>query len=532
MGAQVEAHDAALLDALLEDAPVGFAFYTPDGRYLRINRRLAEINQAPPEAHHGRRPTEILPPTLGVAVENMLDRVLTTGRTYVDQEFSAEVPTANGAAPEVRHWRSSWYLASRDGETLGVAVLVVDVTDQVRADERLRRSKDRTLRLLQATSRLAAALTVGEVAQVVGEVGAGTLGAVGATFSLLTEDGWLADVPTGRVGGPTPAAPQVACLPDPITSDVLRSGRPLYPPDGGGEVVLPLVLSGAPLGLLRLVVSEGPEVTADDRVFLESLAGQCAQALDRARLYEHEHRVAVALQHSLLPSTMPQVPGLELTARYRPGAVGAQVGGDWYDAFTVADGKVALVLGDMMGKGIEAAAGMGRLRSAVRTVALLDPDPRRVLTAVDRVFAATEPDENLATVVLAVIDPPTGDVVASDAGHLPLLLLRRADTPGGPRADLVDASRASTPLGWPEPRTAGALRLEVGDVLLAFSDGLVESRRRPVGEGLRLARDVAWDWVRDPGDAGLEAFLDGLVARLTALGGDDDVTLLAVRRVS
>ena len=258
----------------------------------------------------------------------------------------------------------------------------------------------------------------------------------------------------------------------------------------------------------------------EDASFLGALAGQCAIALERARLYERERSTAVALQQSLLPDRLPVVPGVELAARFRAGSAEADVGGDWYDVFSLPDGRVVLVVGDVMGKGVHAAAGMGRLRSALRALAHADPLPGAVLSGLDRVFAATEGPDQIATLVYLLINPVARRAAVGGAGHLPLVLCRAGRAP-----ELVDAGSGSTPLGWPEPRAQRTLELGPGDILIGLTDGLVERRGFDLDQG--LAEVMAS--VQGPTD-NLEELVDRVSTALLAdTRGRDDATVLAVR---
>jgi len=287
-------------------------------------------------------------------------------------------------------------------------------------------------------------------------------------------------------------------------------------------VGLPLLSSGAPLGALRFSFTRPRKITDEERVFLEALAGQCALALERASLFEREHTTAETLQRSLLPDSLPTVPGVILEARYLPVTRNMEIGGDWYDAFRLPDGKLAVAAGDVMGKGLTAAAGMGRVRNALRALALTDPRPAAVLAGLDRLFIATELEEQVTTVAYLVLDPVTGEGMAGSAGHLPLLLLS-ADAP--PR---LDQAEAGTPLGWASPRQQYAFRLPPGNTAVLYSDGLVENRRRGLDTGLdelvAVAAEAPAEAVENPA-----MLLDYLVERmLTGYEQDDDVTVLVV----
>ncbi|WP_162824332.1 SpoIIE family protein phosphatase [Peterkaempfera bronchialis] len=316
-------------------------------------------------------------------------------------------------------------------------------------------------------------------------------------------------------GKPQPEKPQ----PEKPQSEKPQPGSPR----AQSWAVLPLVASGAPLGGLRLLFGGERLFDADDRAFLDALAGQCALAIERSWLYEREREAALSLQRSLLPRRLPAVHGVEVGYRYLPGAPGTEVGGDWYDCFQLPDGRVALVVGDVIGKGLTAAAGMGRVRSALRALAFTDPEPAAVLAGLDRLFTATEDDESLTTVLYGVLDPATGDLAIGDAGHLPALVVSADGS-----AKLVDAGPAATPLGIPEPRTQGTVRLDPGDILVAFSDGLVETRTRGLQHGLDRLLEVAAG--RPAADDALQVLLGRVVdGMLVGQERNDDVTVLGVR---
>lgn len=287
-------------------------------------------------------------------------------------------------------------------------------------------------------------------------------------------------------------------------------------------VGLPLLAAGAPIGALRFAFTRPREVTEEERVFLEALAGQCALAVERALLFEREHKTAETLQLSLLPGKLPQVATLQLSARYHPATRHVQVGGDWYDAFALPDDRLAIVVGDVMGKGVAAAATMGRVRNALRALALNDPRPAAVLSGLDRLFSATEEAEQFTTVAYAVIDPETGTGVLSNAGHPPPLIVG----PDGPAG--LSTAEPGTPLGWPSHRQQTHFSVAAGNTMVFYSDGLVENRRRGVDAGLDelvgVAADATPEVVGDP-----EILVDYLVDRMLAgYEQDDDVTVLAL----
>jgi PAS domain S-box-containing protein len=304
------------------------------------------------------------------------------------------------------------------------------------------------------------------------------------------------------------------------TALAARPGRVLETGDEQAWVGLPLLAAGMPLGALRFSFGKPRTITEEERVFLEALAGQCALAVERAEMYEKEHAAAVTLQRSLLPDKLPSVSGLELDAKYLPRTT--EVGGDWYDVFRLPDRRLAVTVGDVMGKGLHAAAGMGRVRNALRALALTDPRPAAVLAGLDRLFTATEREEQVTTVTYLVIDPETGEGQAGNAGHPPTLLL----TPGA--LPVLDGAEAGTPLGWASPRRQHAFRLPPGSTAVFYSDGLVENRVRGIDAGLdelvRVAADAPQDLAGTPGLL-IQYLLDNMLAGHEQ---DDDVTVLVM----
>ena len=477
-------------------------------------------------------------------VERDWRECIETGTVF---DGSYRVRTKTGS---YRHYDVRAVPIERDGVIIEWMGASTDVTSQREADEMRGRLTEqlsaaalRTSRLQQATSLLAEALSVKEVLAVITEVGRSSVGAERAAVAILGDDRFRLRVFTADASGDGPAelAGEITVdRPSVMTAaigqrrcvifasrDSLRShfegDEPplLSSGDERSWVGLPLTASGAPLGALQFAFTHPHQITDEERVFLEALAGQGALALERAKLYEREHATAETLQRSLLPDTLPDVPGIALKAFYKP--VSIEVGGDWYDAFRLPDGKLAVAAGDVMGKGLTAAAGMGRVRNALRALALTDPRPAAVLAGLDRLFLATEQAEQVTTVCYLVVDPLTGEGVAGNAGHLPPLLIG----PDGPPR--LDETEAGTPLGWASPRRQYPFSLPPGNTAVLYSDGLVENRTRGLDGGLdelvAVAAQAPPAVLGDPG-----ALIGYLVERMLAgYEQDDDVTVLVLQ---
>ena len=265
-------------------------------------------------------------------------------------------------------------------------------------------------------------------------------------------------------------------------------------PDGTSVLALPLRGRKAVLGLLVLIRRPGrtapePEPAGDgsfdtvDTATASHLATQAGLALDTALRYTHEREIADQLQRSMLPTHLPQPHGVRLAHRYLPGERGAQVGGDWYDAVPLPGNRVALIVGDVMGHSLTSAAIMGQLRTSAQTLAALDLPPHEVLYHLDEQAQRLGREQHLATCVYAVYDPIANRVVLANAGHVPPVMVG----PDG-RAELLDLpSGAPIGVGGVDFHSV-ELPAPPGSALLLFTDGLVETRRRPISTGLELLR--------------------------------------------
>ncbi|HXG76163.1 MAG TPA: SpoIIE family protein phosphatase [Gaiellaceae bacterium] len=284
--------------------------------------------------------------------------------------------------------------------------------------------------------------------------------------------------------------------------------------------VVPLVAGRRASGVLTVAWRTPAELTPDDVRFVEALAGQAAQALERASHYESERTIAATLQRSVLPARLPRVPGVQLAARYLPGTAELHVGGDWFDAIQLRDGRLGLVVGDVVGKGVQAAATMGQLRNALRALSLDRLKPASTLGRLDQ-LAGEVLDATFATIVYAVVDPASGACRFASAGHPPPVLLRPDGT-----VELLEGGRG-LPLGtgMPAKYRQAVVELPVGSVLLFYSDGLVERRGRSIDDGIERLRAAMRTGPRSP-----ERLLDHVLAEVV---GDeprgDDVALLALR---
>lgn len=293
-----------------------------------------------------------------------------------------------------------------------------------------------------------------------------------------------------------------------------------------GYIAVPLEVDGEPLGVVTLARgSRGRRFTHDDVVLAEELAGRVAVVVGKARRYDREHEIAVALQRSML-TALPDLSPWQVAARYVPAGTDTQVGGDWYDTFVLPGAPPVLVIGDVVGHDITAAAAMGQVRSAMRALAWGRSDrPTEVLDALDDFNAALRVTD-FATVVYGVVEdlgPAEGALLRwSTAGHLPPLVLGPDGT-----ARFLDV-RPDLVLGVPRPgrrsRTEHRTLLAPGSTLLLYTDGLVERRTVPLGTGLaQLAEQVG----RLRG-LSLEALCDAVVGT-RAEDQEDDIALLALR---
>ncbi|MGW4893130.1 SpoIIE family protein phosphatase [Kitasatospora sp. NPDC004240] len=272
-----------------------------------------------------------------------------------------------------------------------------------------------------------------------------------------------------------------------------------------------LVLGGAEFIRMGNPVPFGPA----DRALAEELAARTALAMDNGRLYRRERDTALTLQRSLLPQEIHRSLGLEIAYRYQPSSVVSEVGGDWFDVVPLSSGRVALIVGDVMGHGIRAAATMGQLRTVARTLITLDMDPARVLQRLDEATSAIG-EGQFATCVCAVYDPMDRSCTASCAGHLPPVV---TDADG-------DARLLELPPGV--PLGVGGVTFESVEftlpedgILALYTDGLVERRGRDLDEGLRLLCRTIADRRRS-----LEQTCDAVLAELTGRTSEDDIAVI------
>jgi sigma-B regulation protein RsbU (phosphoserine phosphatase) len=309
--------------------------------------------------------------------------------------------------------------------------------------------------------------------------------------------------------------------------------------DRGIQTLLgvPLLAGGKVIGVLHVGSLTGRPFGAEDAELLRLAADRAALAV-HSIMGQEDRQAAIALQSSLLPSALPEVPGLDLAARYVAGS--GNVGGDWYDVFVLPDGKVGIVVGDVAGSGLSSAVIMGRMRSALRAYVLETEDPADALRMLDRKMQYFEP-EAMGTVLYGVFEPAAGELRVSSAGHLPPVLAVPGAGPEEAYAALVLVS-PDLPIGAAENarRRSSVFSVPPGGLLCCFTDGLVERRDENIDEGIGRLTATLRQAV-GPGRAGCRApdvtlAEDASAAVMRALVGNaparDDVAVLMLHRVN
>jgi PAS domain S-box-containing protein len=317
--------------------------------------------------------------------------------------------------------------------------------------------------------------------------------------------------------------------PNLTTMHIPLEARPLFARvDPRTHVAVPLTLGGDAEGVL--LAGRGGEhaepFTSDDLAFLQELAGRAGAALSRADVRRRERQVSLHFQHALLPGRLAHAPTLSVNGSYAPATAALEVGGDWYDSIELSDGRILLVVGDVVGHGMEAAAVMGRLRAGLAALATAESEPGRLLTALDH-FASGPHGAEFATVCCATVDPATGELVYASAGHPPILVV---DPQGGTRW-LDQASSMPLCTGTVETRPRATTILSPGSTLVLYSDGLVERRHQSLFDGLDRLAAVASRLHQAPMAGLADRIIDGMTSGdvATPPGSTDDIVVLAVR---
>lgn len=368
---------------------------------------------------------------------------------------------------------------------------------------------EQTVRMSELTAALAEALTSRDVVEAVAMHILPPLGADGLGIDVLEANRLRLVGIVGHPPGFTRRLDDRPLSSHPVVADVLRTRTPAfigstrefqrrYPHMGDVAIAstknawafLPLIASGRAMGCCVLSFGRPRSFSDEERTLLTALSGMVGQALDRARLYDLEHTRAQGLQRDLLPRELPCLPAVRASARYLPAGRGEQVGGDWYDVIQLSADRVAMVIGDVMGHGITEAATMGRLRTAVRTLADLELPPDELLSRLNDIVHELGEDY-YATCLYSVFDPVSRILSLSLAGHPPPLIVHHDGTVHRP--DLA----TDPPLGAADPPFAlHELRLPQESLLVFCTDGLLEAATGDLDQGLdqlqqTLARSVA-----------------------------------------
>ncbi|ANP53068.1 PAS domain S-box-containing protein [Streptomyces griseochromogenes] len=549
--------DVAFSTRLISQSPIGIAIFDTALRYLAVNPALERIHGVPAQEHLGHHYREVMKDARFEVPEAAMRHVLETGISLVDQ---ATVLSSTATDPEYPHaWSISVYrLEDARGHVLGVAELVLDVTDRYRSAMQASQTRRRLALIADGSARIGTTLEVDQTARELAEVAVpafADVAAVDVLDSVLDEHrpasgrgpalfrtlAVKAAYPTEAVKAAESPGRIAAYDADRLATRCVRTGRPILIPHADGNdlsriardehaalflarggvhsyMAVPLTARGTVLGCLELVRARDPgPFDEDDLAIAAELASRAAVCIDNARAHQSVRNAAETLQRSLLPTAPPDLPGLRVACRYRPAQAAYEIGGDWYDVLPLGGDRTALVVGDVMGSGIDAAAAMGRLRTATAAFADLNLDPARILEQLDSITSGLE--RYIATCVYSVYDPHRGVCRIANAGHLPPVLVRSREHPR-----LLDLP-SGVPLGvGGVPFETTTLVFGRGDQLVLYTDGLVETRHHSIEARLDTLLHLL-----DTPDRDLEETCDRLLDGLRHPDNHDDVALLIAR---
>jgi PAS domain S-box-containing protein len=546
----------ALLDTFFDSAPIGLALHGADTRFLRVNRELAAMNGMPVEEHLGKTIEELVP-SISPEVQGAVRRVMETGEPITALEVQGETPAQPGVT---RTWQCGWYPVRKGGEIVGVGAVVSEVTERAALLESERAARERAERAERQAAFLAE----------VGEILASSLDweenlARVVRVSVRAKAEWCTANLIGRDGNirrlagahRDPAREHVLqelerryplSVDDPFgAGSVLRSGRPELMREIDEEMlrttsrdaehmamlrtlglrsrmIVPMVVRGRMLGALTFARGEGerPYTLEDLRIVME-VARRATVGILHAELYRERSHIAKTLQRSLLPPRLPDIEGFELAARYRAAGEGFDVGGDFYDAFQTRGGW-ALVVGDVCGKGPEAASLTSLARSALRTGAVVEEAPSRVLQVTNEAVLQEQIDDRFLTVLFMVLDPATGTIVLANGGHPALLVLRASG-----EVEAIDHRGPVVGVVEDPDFEDTTISIEPGDALIAYTDGVLDA-----GAPDRLLQTGALGELAAANAGRSAAELAEVVERLALDVSDgsprDDIAVLVLRR--
>ncbi|MFI0715900.1 SpoIIE family protein phosphatase [Streptomyces inhibens] len=535
----------AMLHGLATESPVGLGIYDTELRLAWANTAFVQEIGLPLQEFvgtladalypDGEFVTEGYPRTLEAVMQHVLD----TGEPILDLHFVGQQPSDPGSD---HVWSCSYYrLQDAHGQVLGVCEDAFDITDRYQAQRRLNL-------LVEAGTRIGTTLDMAVTAREVTEVAVPDFASV-VTVDLMQsvlegeepEPGngilpLLVRVATRSADDPADAAPHrpydIEYPPGSLQYRSMSSGGMVC---GESAMVVPLRAGGTPMGLVTFIRSEYPSLFDKGEIELaDELVIRTAVCLDNARRFTREHAASLTLQRTLLPQHLPPQSAVDLAHRYLPSDDRAGVGGDWFDVIALSGTRVGLIVGDVVGHGLQAAATMGRLRTTVRALARLDLSPDELLSRLDDLVGQTAEDQAATdgpdagpydvatgvTCLYAVYDPVSRHCTMARAGHLPPAVvdpeggLYFPDLPAGP------------PLGLGGlPFESLEIELPAGSLIGLFTNGLVEARNRDVDEGLEILGRVLGEHRRP-----LEELCDHALAELLPDGpAADDSALLLVR---